>query len=168
MRFKICIYLSWLILTSQNWKEIVEKTFVRYLERKIARILKLLLIPWKLFFSQTNHIATAWKWKLAITEPTQTYVLHFRRHEHAVFSILKLWLLKQKGKHFAFSVWHMKLILCALLSRFSPTELIRYYMQSSFFNAKLENKQGSKKINHWLFRCITKKFSYIFEGFITL
>ena len=133
MRFKICIYLSWLILTSQNWKEIVEKTFVRYLERKIARILKLLLIPWKLFFSQTNHIATAWKWKLAITEPTQTYVLHFRRHEHAVFSILKLWLLKQKGKHFAFSVWHMKLILCALLSRFSPTELIRYYMQSSFF-----------------------------------
>ena len=114
-------------------RKLWKKTSVRYLERKIARILKLLLIPWKLFFSQTNHIATAWKWKLAITEPTQTYVLHFRRHEHAVFSILKLWLLKQKGKHFAFSVWHMKLILCALLSRFSPTELIRYLMQSSFF-----------------------------------
>ena len=38
--YRIYIFLSWLILTSQNWKEIVEKTFVRYLERKIARTLK--------------------------------------------------------------------------------------------------------------------------------
>ena len=73
--YRIYIFLSWLILTSQNWKEIVEKkTFVWYLERKIARTLKLLLIPWKLFFSQTNHIATAWKWKLAIIEPTRRYM----------------------------------------------------------------------------------------------
>ena len=173
----------------------MEKTFVRYLERKIARILKLLLIPWKLFFSQTNRNATAGKWKLASTEPTQRYMFYFGRQEHPVFSVLMLWMVKQKekqlkryfpkkeyiiltcwersefkprrlrkekqlrlrsgshcwenwfmlkffpqvflfcgnGKHFVFPVWHIKLILCSSLSRFSPPELIRYPVQSSPF-----------------------------------
>ena len=77
------------------------KTFVRYLERKIARILKILLIPWKLFFSQTNRNATAGKWKLASTEPTQRYMFYFGRQEHPVFSVLMLWMVKQKENNWS-------------------------------------------------------------------
>ena len=123
--YKIYIFLSWLILTSQNWKEIVEKTFVRYLERKIARTLKLLLIPWKLFFSQTNRNATAGKWKLASTEPTQRYMFYFGRQEHPVFSVLMLWLVKQKEKQLKryFPKKEYIILTCWERSEFKPWRL---------------------------------------------
>ena len=55
-----------------------KKTFARYLERKIARTLKLLFTPLKLFFSQTNpEIAAAGKCKSAVIEPTRRYMFAF-------------------------------------------------------------------------------------------
>ena len=54
-----------------------------------------------LFFSQTNYNATAGKWKLASTEPTQRYMLYFGRQEHPVFSVLMLWMVKQKENNWS-------------------------------------------------------------------